>query len=82
MVRPLRIPRGFGMVNINFYDLVYVEIVLPNSVLALGCDGYWSSTSDRRDWASSSNVDKDGGLQAGTVRAYGRVPIVEAKLRS
>jgi hypothetical protein len=31
MVRPLRIPRGFGMVNINLYDLVYVEIVLPNS---------------------------------------------------
>jgi hypothetical protein len=40
MVRPVRIPCGFGMVNINFYDLVYIKTVLPNFVLALGCDGY------------------------------------------
>ena len=77
MGRPLTRSRGFGMVNINFYDLFYLEIVLTNSVLALGCDRYWSSTSDSRDWAGSSNTDKDGGLQAGAVRAYSRVPIVE-----
>lgn len=49
----------------------------PNLDLALGYDRYWSSTRDRRDWASSANADKDGGLQAGAVRAYSWVPIVE-----
>ena len=30
MGRPLTRPRRFGLVNINFYDLFYVEIVLPH----------------------------------------------------
>lgn len=61
------------MVNINFYDLFYLEIVLPNSVLVLACDRYWSSTSDRRDWAGSSRTEACKSAQF----AYSRVPIVE-----
>lgn len=65
------------MVKINLYDPFYVEIVLPSSILALGCDRYWGSTSDCRDWAGSSNANKDRGFQAGAVRAHSWIPIVE-----
>lgn len=77
MGRPLTRARRFGMVKINLYDPFYVEIVLPSSILALGCDRYWGSTSDCRDWAGSSNANKDRGFQAGAVRAHSWIPIVE-----
>jgi hypothetical protein len=40
----------------------YLDIISPNSFLALGCDWYWGSTSDCRDWTGSSDAHKDRSL--------------------